>query len=212
MLKSKASMSVSRRQLVIGLLLTTIIATACSGLNRSDKPVTTTWWLNAYGVGVDVDASMDVGMPSSNPVTKVALTVAVVPGLDTHRILTLSDHAEINKYAGARWTDSLPELMTSLLSRSLDASARFDVVSRDKGSEECALYVEVQKFYARVDVSGETTAVEIAMTGRYLCDGAESIQIRLSASEPVNDERMSVIVAAFQRAFDDVMKDLIETI
>ena len=204
MSKSKASMNISRGQLVICLLLTSIIATACSGLNRSDKPATTTWWLNAYGVGVDV--------PSSDSMTKVALTVAVVPGLDTHRILTLSEHAEMNKYAGARWTDSLPELMTSLLSRSLDASARFDVVSRDKGSEECALYVELQKFYARVDVSGETTGVEIAMTGRYLCDGAESIQIRLSASEPVNDERMSVIVAAFQRAFDDVMKDLIETI
>jgi len=202
MSKSKASMNISRGQLVICLLLTTIIATACSGLNRSDKPATTTWWLNAYGVGVDV--------PSSNSMTKVALTVAVVPGLDTHRILTLSDHAEMNKYAGARWTDSLPELMTSLVSRSLDASGRFEVVSRDKGSEDCDLYVDVQKFYARLNVTGETTGVEVAMTGRYLCDGSEPIQIRLSASEPVSDERMSVIVAAFQRAFDEVMQELIE--
>ncbi len=212
MSKSKASMNISGRQLVICLLLTTIIATACSGLNRSDKPATTTWWLNAHGVGVDVDAGMDVGAPSSNSITKVALTVAVVPGLDTHRVLTLSDHAELNKYAGARWADSLPELMTSLVSRSLEASGRFDVVSRDKGSEECDLYVEVQKFYARLGVTGETTAVEVAMTGQYLCDGGEPLHIRVSASESVTDERMSVIVAAFQRAFDEIMKDLIETI
>ena len=203
-------MNISRGQLVISLLLTTIIASACSGLNRSDKPATTTWWLDAYGV--DVDAGMDAGAPSSNSKTKVALTVAVVPGLDTHRILTLSDHAELNKYAGARWADSLPELMTSLVSRSLEASGRFDVVSSDKGSEECDLYVEVQKFYARLGVTGETTAVEVAMTGRYLCDGGEPSHIRLSASESVTDERMSVIVAAFQRAFDEIMKDLIETI
>ena len=210
MSKSKASMNISRGQLVISLLLTTIIASACGGLNRSDKPATPTWWLDAYGV--DVGAGMDVGAPSSKLVTKVALTVAVVPGLDTHRILTLSDHAEMNKYAGARWAESLPELMSSLLSRSLNASGRFDVASRGKGAEKCDLYVEVQKFYARLDVSGKTTAVEFAMTGRYLCDGAEPIHIRLSTSESVNDDRMRVMVAACQRALEELTQELIEII
>ncbi len=195
------AMNISKKPLFICLLLAAIIASACSGMNHSDRPATTTWWLNAYGEAAVV--------PSPDSRVKVDVAVTVVPGLDTHRILTLADNAEMNKYAAARWADSLPELTASLVSRSLEATGRFAVVSRAKGVEECDLLLEVQEFYARLDSAGRTTGVQVGMQGRYLCDRQEPVLIRLRASKPVHEERMSVIVAAFQRAMDEIMKDLI---
>ena len=50
------------------------------------------------------------------------------------------------------------------------------------------------------------------MHGHYLCTGSEPVVIHLNALVPVHDDRMTAIVAAFQQAVDDVMKDLLETI
>jgi ABC-type uncharacterized transport system auxiliary subunit len=45
--------------------------------------------------------------------------------------------------------------------------------------------------------------------GQYQCESAKPVAIQMSASVPVNDDRVSVIVAAFQRAMDSVMKDML---
>lgn len=186
------------------LLISALFLSACSGLNRSDKPVTKTWWLEPHHPGKTVSST-------ETPV-KLGVLITVVPGLDTHRILTLSGHAEMSKYAGARWADSLPELVASLVSRSLEGSGRFEVVSSRGGSESCDLELEVQQFYARLGPEGRTTGVRIALSGIYRCDGVEPVRIRLKASAPVHDDRMTVIVAAFQRALDEVMTGLLEEI
>jgi ABC-type uncharacterized transport system auxiliary subunit len=204
MWKSSTSMKLQKSYLTISLVIAVFFVSACSGLNRSDKPATTSWWLDAYGESTFTS--------TSEPPVKVDVSVSVVPGLDSHRILTLADNAEMNKYAGARWADSLPELAASLVSRSLEASGRFVVVAMHGGAEECDLELEVQEFYARLDSAGQTSGVRVALNGRYLCDGAEPVHIRLNQSVAVHDERMSVIVAAFQQAVDEVMKELLETI
>ena len=204
MWKTRASIKFPARSLITSLLFATVFISACSGLNQSDKPATTTWWLDALGEGVSVSPT--------DPAVKVDVTVTVVPGLDTHRILTLSNNAELNKYAGARWADSLPELVGSLVSRSLVASGRFEIVSSRGGTDACDLELEVQEFYARLDAGGHTTGTQVAMDGFYRCDGAESVRIQLNASAPVHDDRMAVIVAAFQGALDEVTKGLLNSL
>ena len=47
------------------------------------------------------------------------MTVSAVPGLDTDRVLALSTDARLNQYANARWPDHLPEVLTSVMKRSL---------------------------------------------------------------------------------------------
>ena len=66
---------------------------------------------------------------SSEPVTSVAVSVVVVPGLDTDRMLTLSEDSELNYFAAARWADHIPEMLESLTGRTLQASGTFDVIS-----------------------------------------------------------------------------------
>ena len=204
MWSDEPAMNITNKSVVFCLLILTLSMSACGGLTRSDKPATRTWWLEPY-VGMTQESSSD-------QVLLVALSTTVVPGLDTNRILTLSDDAELSQFAAASWADNLPELVTSLVGRSLEASGRFEIVSgRARGaSENCDLELELREFYARLSASGQTSGVRIAIRGRYQCGSAAPVDLHLSASVPVHDERMSVIVAAFQRAMDSVMRDMLE--
>ena len=197
-------MNTSNNSVVFCLLILALSVSACGGLTRSDKPATNTWWLEPY-------TGMTQQTPS-DPAPLVAISITVVPGLDTDRILTLSDDAVLNQFAASRWADNLPELFASLVGRTLEASGRFEIVSHraGKGSEDCDLKLEFREFFARLSASGQSTGVQIVIDGRYQCESAVPIDFHLNASVPVHDERMSVIVAAFQRALDSVMKDMLE--
>jgi len=204
MWSNKPAMKVSSNIAVLSLSILILSISACSGLTRSDKPANKTWWLKPYAAKVQ-------NLPSE-PVPLVAVSVTAVPGLDTDRILTLSDSAELNQYAGARWADNLPELVTSLVGRTLEASGRFDVVSDHTGggSGNCDLSLELREFFSQLGPTGQTSGVRVAIDGRYQCESAEAVSIHLDASIPVHDDRMSIIVSAFQRAMDGVMRDMLE--
>jgi cholesterol transport system auxiliary component len=197
-------MKISKNAVFCCLLTLVVFSlSACGGLTHSDKPATKTWWLKPY---VDLNKS-----DHTHPLSKVAISVRAVPGLDTDRILTLADNAELNQFAAARWADNLPELINSLMGRTLDASGRFEVLSDRAGGgpEDCNLNLEIREFFAHLDPSGQTTRVQVSIDGRYHCESAAPLLVRLNASIPVHDDRMSGIVAAFQQAMDDVMKDLL---
>ena len=196
----------SKNIIVICAFLAIMSLAACSGLTRSEEPANRTWWLEPYtGTTQAIDHE---SMPL------VAVSVRAVPGLDSNRILTLSSDAELNRYAAARWADSLPELVESLVGRTLESSGRFEVVT-DRGragSEDCDLELEVREFFADLDSGGGTSGVRVAISGRYQCGARESVPLKLSAFVLVGEERMTVIVEAFQEAFDEVMVELLEII
>ena len=197
-------MNTTNRFVVFCLLILTLSVSACGGLTRSDKPATKTWWLEPY-VGMAQESLSD-------QVLLIALSTTVVPGLDTDRILTLSDDAELSQFAAARWADNLPELVTSLIGRTLEASGRFEIVSNRAGggSEDCDLKLELREFYARLNATGQTIGVQVAIDGRYQCESDEPVSLKLNTLIPVHDDRMSVIVAAFQQAMDSAMRDLLK--
>ena len=198
------AMNISKKPVVFCLLLITLCVNACGGLTRSDKPATKTWWLIPY-TGMAQVASPD-------QVTPLSLTVSVVPGLDTDQVLTLTDNSELKPYSGARWVDNLPELVTSLVSRTLEASGRFEVISTRSraGSENCNLQLELRKFFSQLSSSGQTSRVQVAIDGRFQCKSGAPVRIKSDVSIPVNDNRMNVIVAAFQQAMDTAMKEMLK--
>lgn len=197
-------MNITNKIVVFCLLILTMSVSACGGLTRSDQPATRTWWLEP-SVKMTQKASAD-------SVNFVVISITAVPGLDTDRILTLSDDAQLNQFAAARWADNLPELVASLVARSLESSGRFEIVSgrAGGGSENCNLQLELREFFARLGSSGQISDVRVAINGRYQCEPSEPVVLHLSTSIPVHDDRMSVIVAAFQHAINSVMKDLLE--
>lgn len=191
------------KRIALSILVITWLLSACSGLTQSDKPVATTWWLEPYA-GTTQAVVADSVLP-------VVVTLTAVPGLDTKQILTLSRDAELKPFAGARWADDSPELLRSLITRSLQASGRFDVRAYGgRGSNGCELQLELQEFFAELDSNGQTTGVSVALDGRFQCDSSGVILIDSRASVPVTGTNMSSIVSAFQSAIDQVLRDILE--
>jgi len=182
------------------------VLSACGSLTRSDKPTATTWWLEPYTTSMQVVAS-------EQPLL-VTVTVTVVPGLDSDQVLTLSDKAVLKPYAGARWADHLPELVASLVGRSLEASGRFEILSgrAGPGSENCDLQLELSEFFADLSPTGQTSGVSVVVNGRFVCESAEMLVVQSNVSIPVADEHMAIIVAAFQQALDSVTQDILNII
>ena len=199
-------MNISRVFVIFCLSIMMLFTGACTGLTQSDKPPVSKWWLEPF---VATPELVPVDLPVS-----VALSVSVVPGLDTDRILTLSGDAELGQFASARWVDNLPELLASLLERSLQATGQFVIVPESAASRpgNCLLEMEFREFFADLGPGGTTTGVRIATHGRFQCGSAAAMVIQSNVSNPVADERMNVIVAAFQASMDRVTQDMIVNI
>lgn len=189
------------------ILAFSLVLSACSGLTQSDKPAINVWWLQPVSDAPQVNRTTGQ--------TPVVLHVSVVPGLDSDKILTLSGDAQLKPYAGARWADDLPVLVDSLLARSLQASGQFDVLQRGRAgaaNAACEIGLEVNEFFAEIDSGGRTRGVKIAVDGEYRCGSADPLELALHASVGVNEERMSDVIAAFQKALDQVTLDMINKI
>jgi len=199
-------MTIYRPFIVFSLSLLMLSIGACSGLTQSDKPAVKRWWLEPYVVAAPANPA--------DPLVPVALSVTVIPGLDSDRILTLSDDAELSQFAAARWVDHLPELVNSLIGRSLQATGQFEVVSERPASsaEVCHLELELREFFADIGSSGGVSGVRVAVNGSFECESSEPVVFHSTASVSVADERMNVIVAAFQQAMDRVTQEIIEKI
>jgi len=196
-------MNKSRKSPVFSIFILASILAGCTGLTQSNKPATKTWWLKPY---VDMRSESVQVQPAS-----LEVSVRVVPGLDSERILTLSNDSELSQFTAARWTENLPELVTSLVSRTLEESGRFEMLHDQAGgkSDSCKLQLEVREFFAELSQSEKVSGVRIAMSGVNHCKISGSVVLELDASVAVYDERMSVIVAAFQQALDEVMKEML---
>ena len=193
-----------RRHSLLILLLFVLVLSACSGLTQSNKPMVTRWWLEPYVSNAQA--------AEAESVVTVALTIKAVPGLDSDQVLTLSTDAQLKPYSGARWVDHAPELLGSLIGRSMETDGRFKVLTERSGwgAENCELQLEVREFFADLDSAGRTTRVRVALEGRYQCGSAPAVEIKSGAQVVVTEERMNVIVAAFQQALNQVIKDILE--
>jgi ABC-type uncharacterized transport system auxiliary subunit len=190
---------------IMVLLAVTVQITACSGLLTSDKAARQYYLLEPYTgySGADTDEAWPV----------LVISVSAVPGLDSDHIQALGTDARLIQYANARWTDYLPEVLTSVMRRSLASSGRFETVKTTIGSdaEHWKLKLEVQQFYGILDAADGTSSVKVRFEGTLQCHGQE-YQLQLNASKPVHEDRLSVVVSAHQQALDDTSRQLMEQI
>ena len=187
-----------------GLILLTAVLAACSGLMTSEQAPKQYYTL--------MPVSGSGGSAGSEPGPVLAVSVSAVPGLDTDRVLALSPDARLNRYAGARWPDHLPEVLTSVLQRSMTATGRFSRVEQsDRSLDDSAwlLRLEIQQFYGIQNSTGATSSVLVELAGSVKCNG-QAKQIDLSESQSVAEDRLSAIVAAHQTGLDGVTRQLLQ--
>jgi ABC-type uncharacterized transport system auxiliary subunit len=194
-----------KKTLLLALAAMTMLLAACSGVMDSKQPARQAYMLTPYS------GAAGAANPAQGP--ELSITVSAVPGLDTDRILALSNDARLNQYANARWPDHLPEVLTSVMKRSLASTGRFSAVeeSTRASGDGWLLLLEVQQFYGIRNASGDTSAVIVEMTGSIECNDLRG-SFTLSDSNPVGDERLSAVVAAHQQGLDDVTRQLLDQI
>jgi len=194
-----------KRNHLPALAAMSMLLAACSGVMDSKQPARQYYMLTPYS------GAAETASPAQGP--ELSLSVSAVPGLDTDRVQALRSDARLNQYANARWPDHLPEVLTSVMKRSLASTGRFSAVeeSARASGDGWLLLLEVQQFYGIRNASGDTSAVIVEMTGSIECNDLRS-SFTLSDSNPVGDERLSAVVAAHQRGLDDVTRQLLEQI
>jgi ABC-type uncharacterized transport system auxiliary subunit len=184
-------------------MLLPLALAGCSGVLTSDKSAKQYYMLQPTELG---DGNAADAAPT------LYLQVGAVPGLDTDRILVLEPDAQLNRYANARWPDHLPEVLGSVLRRSLASSGRFSAVYAGGGAAPAwSLRLEAQQFYAVRLSSGSPVSVSVQLAGTIDC-GDVSAAVMLSDRQSVSEERLSTVVAAHQAALDSVSRQLLRII
>ena len=180
------------------LLLTLLLAPGCGGLLTSDQPARHYYLLQPLESTAVRTGTADL-----------ALQVSAIPGLDTDRLLALDTDARLQPIGNARWTDHLPEVLTSTLQRSLESSGRFAAVhATDRAAADgWLLQLEAREFFGILDAAGNTSSVRVALAGALHCDGQRHA-LNLRESKPVDAQRVASVVAAHQAALDDVTRRL----
>jgi ABC-type uncharacterized transport system auxiliary subunit len=183
-------------------MLSASLLTACGGLLTSEQPARQNYLLQPYAAATAAD---------SVPGPELVLSVGVVPGLDSDRLQALGADARLNYYANARWPDHLPEVLASVIARSLESTGRFAGVgvAANHAADAWRLDLEVREFYGLQNSAGLTTSVRVTLAGRLSC-GDRVHALRLAGSAPVAEERLATVVAAHQAALDQVTRELID--
>jgi ABC-type uncharacterized transport system auxiliary subunit len=170
----------------------------CSGMLTSDQPAEHVYWLEAV--------DLQLGERPGGALPELIVAVHALPGLDTDRILVKEPGARLNYYAGARWPDHLPEVVTAMLRLSLESSGRFHRVT--SGSQvrhaEWLLDLELREFFAVVPSVGTPPQVHVKLVG-YLKCGSGDIAVSAAATAPAQADKLSMIVAAYQSATDNAL-------
>jgi len=173
----------------------------CGGMLTSDEPPEHVYWLEA--------ATLRFGEAPMEGLPELLVSVRTIPGLDTDRILVKGPGARMNYYAGARWPDHLPEVMTATVRLSLESSGQFSRVSNGsqvKG-EEWLLELELREFFAVAITADSPPQVHVQLVGHVNC-GIGDTAISATATVTAQENKLSKIVAAFQSATNNVLISL----
>lgn len=195
----------NRLTLWLGPLTMLLLTQGCSGMLTSDQPAKQTYLLTPLEA-----------RPSAAPAgggDDLALEIAAIPGLDTDHLLALGIDARLQPLSNARWPDHLPEVLTSVLQRSLESTGQFSSVhaSDHAADRGWMLQLEVREFYGIRDGAGNTSSVRVALAGSMTC-GGERHPLNLHDSNPVATQQLASVVAAHQDGLDGVTRKLAERI
>lgn len=179
-----------------------LLTQGCGGILTSDQPARQYYLLQPFE-----------GTSSGSGKTDLALQVSAIPGLDTDQVLALGTDARLQQIGNARWTDHLPEVLTSTVQRSLESSGQFATVrATDRATADgWLLQLEAREFYGILDAAGNTSSVRVALAGSLDC-GGQRHALNLRDSNPVGAQRLASVVAAHQAGLDDVTRQLVERI
>lgn len=191
----------SRLCLVVMLGLLTVVSTGCSGVLESSKPAREVFLL---------DEPSDSARKSPTPdAPKLNLSVTAVPGLDTDRITVLGPDSRLNPVANAHWADHVPEVILSIMRRTLSDSGMFRSVREDSLPRpgDWQLEIELQAFYGILGAASKPDSVRIRWESFLTCEETEHTFL-VEERSSVGNDNLASLVAAHQSVLDAGLKQL----
>lgn len=193
-------MMMTRRFALLGGAASLGGCTALTSLNTAATP------LNTYDL---IPASGPAGGRRSGRTLLVARPDAAA-AIATDRIMIKPSPLAITYLPDARWADDLPEVMQSLLIRSIAGTGRLGYVGPGEGGPvpDVALLTRLDAFQA--EVTGDVLNVTVDMTLTLLRDRDQ----RVIASRvwrqtaPAADDSPAAVVAAFQAALNTLLPEM----
>lgn len=193
--------AVRRLPVPVPAVLTLLVLLAgCGGLRSDAEPD------RIYVLHPAVEAPQAAPLPGLLMVPRPT----VQPGLDTDRIALTRAGNELDYYALSRWSGSLSQVLGAFAVQSL-GGAFVTVVGAERGAgpADYELLLTVRHFEAAYG-GGGAPHVQVAVDCLLVATTPRRVLGNCGAEvrEPVGDNRMSAIVAAFERATQQAMQQV----
>lgn len=181
-----------------------LLLVGCSGL-RSHEPTAQIYRLHL------TETSAAVRQAEAGATLAVSRPTAA-SGLDTDRIAVLLSDGRLDYYASSRWAGSLPDVLQTALIDAQRKNGRWRAVLTDTSafSTDQQLQVEVRQFHAEYPAAGGPPSVHVVLEGMLGPRSSHEVQrtLRAEARVPASADRMLPVVAAFNAALAEAMKQL----
>ncbi len=153
------------------------------------------------GPGVQVPARLSLALAVARP--------RAAGSLDGDRIAVVQPGNRFDHYAGIRWSEPAPDMLQSLLVRTLQAGGRFETVTGapSRVPADLLLVAELRRFEARYSAADSAPVVEVEMqfTLVDLRGGRRVPGPLASAQAPAAADDRAAVTSAFQRATGQVL-------
>lgn len=183
----------------------------CSGLLSSRSAAPVTYVLRPSIAPAAVSAAPSPSVPVSTLSLQVQ-RVAVSPGYSRDEILLTQTDRRLDVYAASRWPDALPVVVERLVVDALRQHGGWSVV-HDAAAPFAAdrlLRVTVRRFDAEYTAVGGPPIVRVVLDATLARRGERAVlaAFTVEASSAAAEERMSAIVAAFERSTGEALSEL----
>ena len=188
----------------------------CSGLlsSRSAAPVTYVLRPAMAADAASVPPSSTASARPSAPSLQVQ-RVAVAPGYARDEILLTQPDRRLDVFAASRWPDALPVVVERLVVDALRQHGAWSVV-HDAAAPFAAdqlLRVTVRRFDAEYAAAGGPPTVRVVLDATIARRGDRAVLAAFTAeaSSAASEDRMSAIIAAFERATGSALSQVAGT-
>lgn len=193
------------RPLVLALCVAALSGCgALSALNQASTP------LDAYELRVPSD------LPQATRMSARSLSVetpASTGTLDTDRILVRPNPVQAQYLPGARWADSAPQMVQTLLVRAFEDTGALSYVGRRPlaGVGDAALVSEITDFQVEVTPDRASAEIRLRLTARMVRESDARVLARRSftATAPAASLDALDLVTAFNAASDILVRDVV---
>lgn len=135
-------------------------------------------------------------------------------GIDTHRIVIMTNPYEVKYYAEARWTERVPRMVQTLLVESFENTRKIVAVGRQSVGlrSDFNLKSELREFQAELSGADPVPTVRVSLASKLIAQPRQEIVASAVFEERAKAKSadMLAVVQAFDEAMGKVLRETVQ--